>query len=80
MEEQAAARLVAVTFRRARDRPPSHRANAQSSFAAVPSTQVCMNCHSKVRADSQLLLPVRQSWASGNPIPWVKLHKAPDYV
>ena len=57
-----------------------HYTVERSSFAAVPPTQVCMNCHSKVRTDSQLLLPVRESWASGLPIPWVKVHNLPDYV
>ena len=39
-----------------------------------------MNCHSKVRADSPRLLPVRESWANDTPIPWVKVHKLPEYV
>jgi len=27
-----------------------------------------------------LLEPVRQSFATGAPVPWVKIHQAPDYV
>ena len=55
--------------------------NVEKSWvASVPPTQVCMNCHTNVKKDSPLLQPVRDSWASGNPVPWVKIHKAPDYV
>lgn len=52
----------------------------RSSFAAVPPTQVCMNCHSKVRADSPKLLPVRESDAFDKPIAWVRVHKLPEFV
>lgn len=48
--------------------------------ATVPATQTCMNCHWKVKTDSIKLLPVRESWATGEPIPWVRIHKLPDYV
>jgi hypothetical protein len=48
--------------------------------ATVPATQTCMNCHWKVKTDSLKLLPVRESFASNQPIPWVRVHKLPDYV
>jgi hypothetical protein len=51
-----------------------------AAHAAVPPTQTCMNCHSKVRADSEKLIPVRESYATGMPVPWVKIHDLPDYV
>lgn len=52
----------------------------KSSYAAIPSTNVCMNCHEKIKPQSERLLKVRESYASGEPIPWVKIHKLPDYV
>jgi hypothetical protein len=52
----------------------------RSAFAAVPSTQICMKCHSKVRTDSVRLLPVRATYAENRPIQWVRVHKLPDYV
>ena len=52
----------------------------KSQHATVPPTQTCMNCHWKVKTDSVKLLPVRESFATGQPIPWVKVHKLPDYV
>lgn len=51
-----------------------------SAHATVPPTQTCMNCHTLIKTDSEKLLKVRESWATGNPIEWVKVHKIPDYA
>ncbi len=52
----------------------------KSATSSVPTAQTCMNCHTQVKADSPLLEVVRNSYASGDPVPWVKIHQAPDYV
>lgn len=52
----------------------------KSGHANIPSSQTCMNCHSQVKIDSPLLAPVRASYASGDPVPWIKVHQTPDYV
>jgi hypothetical protein len=39
-----------------------------------------MNCHNQVLAQDPRLALVRESAASGKPIPWVQIHKTPDYV
>jgi menaquinone reductase, multiheme cytochrome c subunit len=57
-----------------------HNTVERAAFAAVPPTQTCMNCHSKIRATSPKLLPIRESYASGLPVPWVKVHDLPDFV
>ena len=51
-----------------------------SEHANVPSTQTCMNCHSQIRTESVNLLPVRESWATGEPVQWVRVHHLPDYA
>ena len=51
-----------------------------SEHANVPSTQTCMNCHSQIRTESVKLLPVRESWATGTPVEWVRVHHLPDYA
>jgi hypothetical protein len=51
-----------------------------SEHSNIPATNVCMSCHSIIKADSPLLAPVRASFESGEPVPWVRIHKAPDYV
>ena len=48
--------------------------------SVVPTAQTCMNCHSIIKTTSPLLEVVRQSYATGEPVPWVKIHQAPDYV
>lgn len=52
----------------------------RSSHANVPATQTCMNCHTLIANDSEKLLPVRESWASGEPLQWVRVHMLPDYA
>ena len=57
-----------------------HNHVEQSPHANVPSTQTCMNCHGVVATESAQLLPVRESWATGVPVEWVKIHHIPDYA
>jgi hypothetical protein len=52
----------------------------QSSYANIPATETCMTCHSVIRTDSAKLAPVRQSWATGVPIQWNKVHDLPQFV
>lgn len=57
-----------------------HTSVETSDFAALPATQTCMNCHSTVLPESPRLLPVRESWVTGMPVKWVKVHDLPDYA
>lgn len=57
-----------------------HNTVEQASFAAIPPTSTCMNCHEHVKTDSPRLEPVRNSYATGQPIQWVKVHLLPDYA
>lgn len=52
----------------------------RSEHSNVPATSTCMNCHSQVRKDDPLLAQVRESYETGEPIPWVRIHRTPDYV
>ncbi|MDD3179971.1 MAG: cytochrome c3 family protein [Opitutaceae bacterium] len=52
----------------------------QGPASTIPTAQTCMNCHSLVKAQSPLLAVVRQSYQTGAPVPWVKIHVAPEYV
>ncbi len=57
-----------------------HSTVEKAGHAAVPTAQTCMNCHSQVKNQSPLLAPVRASYESGDPVEWVRVHQAPDYV
>ena len=52
----------------------------KSSYAGIPPTKTCMNCHAQIWTNAQLLEPVRASWATGQPLVWTKVHDLPDYV
>jgi len=57
-----------------------HNTVEKAAEAAIPPTQTCMNCHSSIRTKSDKLQPVRDSYATGMPVPWVRVHDLPDYV
>jgi hypothetical protein len=57
-----------------------HTGVETTAKAGVPPTETCMNCHSRVRTDSEKLAPVRDSWKTGDPVPWVRVHKVADYA
>lgn len=52
----------------------------ESQEAMIPPTQTCMGCHALVRPESARLEPVRASWESGDPVPWVRVHNLPDHA
>ena len=57
-----------------------HNTVEKSGMAALPPTETCMNCHTAILPNSAKLAPVRESYKSGMPIPWVKVHDIADYV
>ena len=57
-----------------------HTSVESSSFAGMPSTQTCMQCHSQVWTNAALLEPVRASWRTGVAIHWTRVHDVPDYA
>ena len=57
-----------------------HSEAERSANAGVPSTEVCMGCHSQIWPDSPKLAPVRASYFSGKPIRWNRVHDVPDFV
>jgi len=57
-----------------------HNTVERTAKAAIPPTQTCMNCHKMIRTKSEKLTPVFESYATGMPVPWVRVHDLPDYV
>lgn len=57
-----------------------HNTVERGPKAAIPPAQTCMNCHSQVKKDSDVLLPVRQAYAENTPLRWTRVHDLPDYV
>jgi cytochrome c2 len=56
-----------------------HTAVEISSFAGIPATEICMNCHGALRAYEQLLQPVHDSYRTGEPIAWVRVNNIADF-
>ncbi len=57
-----------------------HAGVEKSATSSIPAAQTCMNCHNIIKPQSPLLEPVRRSFETGEPVPWVKIHAVPDYV
>jgi hypothetical protein len=57
-----------------------HHTIESAAHANLPPTQTCMNCHKLILPESSRLMLVRESWSSGQPIAWTKVHLLPDYV
>ena len=57
-----------------------HTQVEKAAYAGIPPTKTCINCHAQIWTDAQLLEPVRQSWATGASIQWIRVHDLPDYV
>lgn len=54
-----------------------------SAHANIPPTQTCMGCHDKLNLPEDRawkIKPVKDSFASGDPIPWIRVHDLPDYA
>ena len=57
-----------------------HTSVEKSSFAGIPSTQICMTCHSQLWTEAPLLEPVRQSLATNRPLQWNRVNDLPDFT
>ncbi|MCC6238878.1 MAG: cytochrome C [Phycisphaerales bacterium] len=58
-----------------------HTTVEDAAFAASPPTQTCMNCHTNVNvANPGNIQKIKESWNTGMPVQWVKVHDLPDYV
>jgi hypothetical protein len=57
-----------------------HTSVEKSAFAGMPSTSICLSCHSQLFLDSPALAPLHESARSGRPIQWVRVHDLPDFV
>lgn len=57
-----------------------HTSVEKSSFAGMPSTELCLTCHSQLYKDSPMLAPLRDSLRTGRPIKWNRVHDLPDFV
>jgi hypothetical protein len=57
-----------------------HTTVESSSFANVPPTKTCMNCHQQIWQGADLLEPVRASYRDNKPIEWNRVYNLPHYA
>src|SRR4051812_4958343 len=57
-----------------------HTSVETSSFAGIPPTKTCMNCHSQIWTNAPMLEPVRASYRDKKPLQWTRVHDLPDFV
>lgn len=51
-----------------------------TNHAAIPPTQTCMNCHTHIQKDSSQIEPLLNSYITGMPMQWQRVHDLPDFV
>jgi hypothetical protein len=57
-----------------------HTSVENSSFAGIPPTKTCMNCHSMLWTNAPMLEPIRESYRTGKSMVWTRANDLPDYV
>src|SRR5256886_16555517 len=57
-----------------------HTSVEHSSFAGIPPTKTCMNCHSQIWAGSSVLEPVRESYRTDQSLRWHRIYNVPGFV
>lgn len=57
-----------------------HSQVEKSWYSNIPSATTCMNCHNQILKEDPRLQIIRDSAQSGTSVPWVQIHKVPDYV
>ncbi len=57
-----------------------HTSAETSTFAGIPPTKTCMNCHSQIWSTSPFLEPVRSSFREEKSLRWVRVHDLPDFA
>ena len=57
-----------------------HTSVEKSAFAGIPPTHTCMTCHSQIWSDSPMLQVVQDSYRTGKPLHWKRVHDLPDFA
>ena len=57
-----------------------HATVETDAYAGLPSTAVCLTCHSQLYRDQPLLAQLHESLARNEPVAWQRVHVLPDFV
>ena len=57
-----------------------HGGTEESVVAVIPPVELCMGCHRIVGAQLEPIQRLQGYWERGEPVPWVRVYKSPDFV
>jgi len=57
-----------------------HTSALRSDIAGIPSMEKCMGCHTTISTDSPAVQTLSGYWERGEPIPWIRVSKQPEFV
>jgi cytochrome c7-like protein len=57
-----------------------HTSVESAAFAGMPSTRVCLTCHSQLFTDAPVLRPLHESARTETPIAWKRVYDLPGFV
>ncbi|MDH3297376.1 MAG: cytochrome c family protein [Gemmatimonadota bacterium] len=57
-----------------------HGGTQSSPVATMPAVDTCMGCHRIVGAQLEPIADLRGYWDRGEPVPWERVYKVPDFV
>ena len=57
-----------------------HNTANKSIDVGMPAVSTCMGCHTIVAAGKPEIQKLAKYYAAKKPVPWVRIHKVPDYV
>jgi hypothetical protein len=57
-----------------------HFAADKGRHAGVPPTELCLNCHTKIKTNSPEILKVKEAFTSGKNIKWEKVNHFPSFA
>ena len=57
-----------------------HGGADKSRVAGIPSVELCMNCHRVTKTESPQIQKLTETYKSGQPLAWVRIHTLPDHV
>lgn len=57
-----------------------HTGVTKGRHALVPSTNICMNCHTVARKDKPEIIKLTKYYEENKLLPWKRIHKVPEYA
>lgn len=57
-----------------------HTGADKGRHAGIPSANICMNCHVKIKTESPEIKKIKEALEQNKPIEWVKVHRLPDFA